>query len=318
MGNKQGEIVLYRAPDKRAKLEVRLQQETVWLTQAQMAKLFSKERSVITRHLRNIFKEKEIDEKSNVQKMHFAGSSKPVALYSLDAIISVGYRVNSKQGIQFRIWATRILREHLVKGYTANEHRLKELRTSIQLVQRVIDRLEVSSDEARALLSVISDYARALDLLDDFDHGLVSTPDVLEKPAIGISYDDARRIIERLRQKFGGSELFGREKDESLHGSLSAVMQSYSGKDLYPSLEAKAAHLPYFLVKNHSFVDGNKRIAASLENRALYRADGTKRIADNALVALAIMVAASDPAEKNDIVGLLRLSPRAASSLRDR
>jgi len=311
MGNSKGEIILYKAPNKGAMLEVRLQQDTVWLTQAQMAMLFGKERSVITRHLRNVFREKELEAKSNVQKMHIAGSTKPVAMYSLDAIISVGYRVNSKRGTQFRIWATRVLREHLVLGYTANEHRLKELRTSIRLVKNVVDRLEVGSDEARALLSVVSDYAYALDLLDDFDHGRVSMPDVLEKPSVGIAYDEAKGIIERLKEKFGGSELFGQEKDESLQGSLSAVMQSFGGKTLYPSLEAKAAHLLYFLVKNHSFVDGNKRIAASLflwfleKNSALYRTDGTKRIADNALVALTIMVAASDPAEKNDIVGLV-------------
>jgi prophage maintenance system killer protein len=310
MQGTRGEIVLFETAGRRPALKVRLEKETVWLTQAQMAELFQRDQSVVARHLRNVFREKELDEKSTMQKTHIASSDRPVAFYNLDAIISVGYRVNSKRGTQFRIWATRVLKEHLVKGYTANEHRLKELRRSLRLVENVIRRVDVTSEEARGLLSVVTDYAYALDLLDDFDHRRIAVLEVQEKAAIGISYEEALEIVDQLRQKFGGSEFFGKEKDDSLHGSLAAVMQSFDGRDLYPSLEAKAAHLLYFLVKNHSFVDGNKRIAAALflwfleRNGMLYRADGSKRIADNALVALTIMVAASDPVEKDDFVGM--------------
>jgi prophage maintenance system killer protein len=187
---------------------------------------------------------------------------------------------------------------------------LKELRTSLRLVKKAVDRIEVTSDESRALLSVVSDYAYALDLLDDLDHRRIAVSEVQERPAVAISYDETLTVVERLKEKFGGSALFGKEKDESLKGSLGAIMQTFGGRELYPSLEAKAAPLLYFLVKNHSFVDGNKRIAAALflwfleRNAILYRPDGAKRIADNALVALTIMIAASDPAEKDDIVGM--------------
>ena len=310
MGKSKGEIVYFTAPGKSASFEVRLEQDTVWLTQTQMAGLFQRNQSAIARHLSNVFRSKELERKSNMQKMHSAFSDRPVTYYSLDAILSVGYRVNSKRGTQFRIWATHILKEHLVRGYSANEHRLKELRTSLRLAKNVVDRVDVTSDESRALLAVVSDYAYALDLLDDFDHRRIGMSEVQERPAVAISYDEALKVVKQLKEKFGGSDLFGREKDESLNGSLGAIMQTFEGRELYPSLEAKAAHLLYFLVKNHSFVDGNKRIAASLflwfleRNAFLYRLDGSKRIADNALVALTIMIAASDPAEKDDIVRL--------------
>ena len=310
MDNSKGQVIFYKTPERATAVEVRLERETLWLTQAQMVELFQRERSVITKHLRNIFREKELDQKSNVQKMHIAPSDKPVIYYNLDVIISVGYRVNSKRGTLFRIWATRVLKDHLVKGYTANERRLAETRQSLKLVRKVIENVDVTTEEARALMGVVTDYAYALDLLDDYDHQRSSSAEVEEKPAIGISYEEARQAVESLRVKFGGSEVFGRERDDSLRGSLAAVIQTFGGRDLYPSLESKAAHLLYFLVKNHSFVDGNKRIAASLflwflsKNGMLYRADGTKRLADNAMVALTIMIAASDAGEKDIIVGM--------------
>jgi prophage maintenance system killer protein len=310
METAKGKILFYKNPGRETAIEVRLEQDTVWLTHVQMANLFQRERSVITRHIRNIFREKELDEKSNVQKMHIATADRPVAFYNLDVIISVGYRVNSKRGTQFRIWAARVLRDHIVRGYSANERRLRELRQSLKLVQNVVERIDVSGDEARALLVIVTDYAYALDLLDDYDHQRVAAAHVQDRPAAGISYEEALDVVQRLRAKFGGSDLFGRERDDSLKGSLAAVMQTFDGQDLYPGLEAKAAHLLYFLVKNHSFVDGNKRIAASLflwflqKNGMLYRPDGAKRIADNALVALTIMIAASDPGEKDVIVNL--------------
>ena len=198
-----------------------------------------------------------------------------------------------------------MLRDHLVRGYSVNAKRLKELRLSLKLIGQVLERYDVTSDQARALLRVVADYAVALDLLDDYDHQRVSVTRLKPEEAKGIAYDEAMTVIGELRRKFGGSNLFGREKDQSLRGSLGVVMQSFDGKDLYPSLEEKAAHLLYFLVKDHSFVDGNKRIAAALflwfmeKNGILYRADGSRHIADNALVAITLMIAESNPNQKD-------------------
>ena len=308
-----GEIVLYRAPDGAVQLDVRLQQDSIWLTQKQLSDLFATERSVITKHLRNIFASGELERDSVCAFFaHTAvdGKTYQVEHYNLDAIISVGYRVNSKRGTQFRIWATRVLRDHILKGYSANERRLKELRQSLKLVGKVLNGYDVTSDQTKALLHVVTDYSRALDLLDDYDHQRVTRTKGRIAPARGIDYEEARRIIGRLRTRFHAPELFGREKDDSLQSSLAAVMQTFGGKDLYPSLEGKAAHLLYFLVKNHSFVDGNKRIAAALflwfmeKNGLLYGEDGAKRVADNALVAITLMIAESDPAEKDAVVNL--------------
>jgi len=310
MDTSKGQVVFYKSADRSTAVEVRLAEDTLWLTHTQIAQLFQRERSVITKHLRNIFREKELEEKSNVQKMHIASSNKPVTFYNLDVIISVGYRVNSKRGTQFRIWATRVLKDHLVKGYSANQRRLADMRVSLKLVRKVMERVDVTTEEAKALLGVVTDYAYALELLDDYDHQRVPSTEAAERPGVGISYDEARQAVESLRARFGGSDLFGKERDDSLRSSLAAVMQTFGGRDLYPSLEAKAAHLLYFLVKNHSFVDGNKRIAASLflwflsKNGMLNRADGSKRLASNALVALTIMIAASDAAEKDIIVNM--------------
>ena len=308
-----GGIVLYRAPDGAVQLEVRLEQEMIWLSLDQLAALFERDKSVVSRHLKNVFVTKELDRDSVVAFFaHTAADGKTyqVEHYNLDAIISVGYRVNSKRGTQFRIWATRVLRDHILKGYSVNERRLKELRQSLKLVGKVLNGYDVTSDQTKALLHVVTDYSHALDLLDDYDHQRVARVKGRIAPARGIDYDEARRIIDRLRAKFRAPELFGREKDDSLHSSLAAVMQTFGGKDLYPSLEGKAAHLLYFLVKNHSFVDGNKRIAAALflwfmeKNGLLYRKDGSKRVADNALVAITLMIAESDPAEKDAVVNI--------------
>jgi prophage maintenance system killer protein len=306
-GETRGEIVIY----KDTGLEVRLEKESLWLTQVQIAELFDKERSVITKHLRNIFREGELEKKSNVQKMHFANSNKPVLFYNLDVILSVGYRVNSKRGTQFRIWATNVLKQHIVRGYTENTRRLQELRQSLRLVEHVLDRYDVSSDEAKALLRVVTDYSSALDLLDDYDHQRVPEVPVSKRKVKAVSYEEALRIIDRLKERFGASAIFGQEKDESLHSSLNAILQTFDGKDVYPGLEAKAAHLLYFLVKNHSFVDGNKRIAASLflwfmeKNGQLYGVGGKKRIADATLVALTLMIAESAPREKGPIIRIV-------------
>jgi prophage maintenance system killer protein/transcriptional regulator with XRE-family HTH domain len=304
-GGPGGEILLYRAPDGSINLDVRLERETIWLTQAQMAELFATERSVVTKHVGNIFGSGELEMKSNVQKMHIPGSDRPVSFFSLDVAISVGYRVNSMRGTQFRIWATRTLRDHVLKGYTVNTRRLKELNQAVRLIADVAERRALSGDEATALLRVVADYSRALDLLDAYDHQRLGLAGTTVREVVPLTYEEAIRTVGELRRTFGGSTLFGREKDASLRGALAAVVQTFGGRDLYPSLEEKAAHLLYFLVKNHPFVDGNKRIAAALflwfmeKNGTLYAADGRKRIADNALVAMTLLIAESRPAEKD-------------------
>ncbi|MBE3142647.1 MAG: virulence RhuM family protein [Planctomycetes bacterium] len=316
-GDRKGEIVLYKAANGGAAIEVRLEQDTVWLTQKQIAVLFDKDTDTISVHIQNIYGENELVERATTEEssvVQLEGSRqvrRTVKHYNLDVIISVGYRVNSKRGTQFRIWATNVLREHIVKGYTTNERRLKELQQSLQLVEHVLDRYDVTSDEAKALLRVVTDYSYALDLLDDYDHQRIPAAPVQKGRANPISYVEAQRIIEQLREKFGASEIFGREKDNSLHSSLNAVVQTFDGKDVYPGLEEKAANLLYFLVKNHSFIDGNKRIAAALflwfmeKNSLLYRQDGTKRIADTALVAITLLIAESAPREKISIIRIV-------------
>jgi len=305
--DKHGEIILYQSEDGKSAIEVQLEKDTVWLTQTQMTDLFQRDQSVISRHLNNVFKEKELDKKSNMQKMHIAFSDKPVAFYNLDVIISVGYRVKSFRGTQFRIWATNILKQHLIKGYTVNDKRLGELRKAIRLVENVLDKQSVSQDETKSLVAVVSDYAYALDMLDDYDYQRIESKKLTRRKAQPISYKEAKGIIAKLKDKFSGSTQFGIEKDKSLQSSINTVFQTFDGKDVYPSIEEKAAHLLYFLVKNHSFVDGNKRIAAALflwfmdKNRLLYSSDGLKRIADNALVAITLMTAESNPEEKEII-----------------
>jgi prophage maintenance system killer protein len=305
MNQGKNEVAIYQTPDGVVRLDVRLEGESVWLTQKQMAILFDTERSVITKHLRNVFASGELEEKSNVQKMHIAHSDKPVAFYDLDVVISVGYRINSKRGTQFRIWATKVLHDHIIRCYSINDRRLKELNQAIRLIVEVAERKALTGDEATALLRVVADYSYALDLLDDYDHERVRVHDTSAGPVSAVTYEEAILMVERLRQQFGASDVFGLEKDKSLGGSLANIMQTFDGKELYPSLEEKAANLLYFLVKNHSFVDGNKRIAAALflwfleKNNTLYSPDGKKRIADNALVAMTLLIAESRPEEKD-------------------
>ena len=310
----KGEIIIFKSKDGISALQVRLEEDTVWLSQKMMSELFQKDTDTIGLHIRNVYKEGELHEKSTteyfsvVQKEGKRAVTRRVKYYNLDAIISVGYRVNSKRGTQFRIWATRVLHEHLVKGFTANEKRLKDLHQAVHLIAEIAERKDLTGDEAKALLHVVEDYTFALNLLDDYDRQKVVLADTTERKVHAVTYDEAIRTINHLRKQFGASELFGREKDESLRGSLDNVFQTFEGKDLYPSLEEKAANLLYFLVKNHSFVDGNKRIAAALflwfleKNRFLYRRDGTKRIADNALVAMCLLIAESRPADKHILV----------------
>lgn len=312
-----GEIVIYEAPDGSTAFDVRLQNEALWLNVKQMADLFRCDKSVISRHLRHIFASGELDRDTTgalfaaVQVENPRRVLRPIEYFNLDAILSVGFRVNSRRGMQFRTWAATVLRDHLLKGYSAHDRRLNELRQSLRLVEQVPDRGEVTSDEATALLRVVASYAYALDLLDDYDQQRLVAAPTQTGTAVGIDYVEALEIIEQLRGYFGGSPLFGLELNDSLHSSLNAIMQTSDGRDVYPSREEKAAHLLYFLVKNHSFVDGNKRIAAALflwflhKNALLRRADGSKRVADNALVAMTLLVAVSEPVEKRVMIAVL-------------
>jgi prophage maintenance system killer protein len=310
-----GEILIYQTKDGEASIEVKLEGDTLWLTQEQMAHLFGKERSVITKHLGNIFKEGELEQESNVQNLHIALSDKPVKHYNLEIIISVGYRVKSQRGTQFRIWANRVLKDYLTKGYAVDRKKLQEqsrqledLKQTVKLLGSVMDRQSLHSDEATGLLRVLTDYTYALDVLDCYDHQVLEIGETTRQELFKITYPEAIKAIQGLKEKFGGSALFGNEKDGSFPGSLAAIYQTFGGEDHYPSVEEKAAHLLYFVVKNHSFSDGNKRIAAFLfvwfleQNGLLYRADGSRRIADNALVALTLMIAESKPEEKDMMV----------------
>jgi prophage maintenance system killer protein len=314
----KGEIVIYRTKGKKIQLEVKLEQETVWLSQEQIAKLFKTERSVITKHLGNIFYSNELDEKSNVHLLHIPLSDKPVKFYNLDVVISVGYRVNSTRATQFRIWATNVLKRHLIDGYTLNEKRLKEQAKKFQALQRAVrlignmkDRKQLEYKEAIGLLEVISDYSYALGLLDDYDYKRLKISKTSKEEKFVLSYELAIEAVNKLKERIGSSDLFGTERDKSFKSSVSSIYQTFDGKDLYPSIEEKAANLLYFIVKNHSFVDGNKRIAASIflwflgKNDILYKEDGSKRIADNALVALTLMIAESKPSERDVIVTLV-------------
>ncbi len=308
----KGQVVVYKN-----KVEVRLEKETVWLTQAQIADLFGTQRPAITKHLANIFKAGELKKPSASSKMeHTAADGKVynTQYYSLDAIISVGYRVNSAQATQFRIWATQVLRKHLVDGYTLNENRLKQVEAKYQELQKAVAlignvaALEGLSPEAKGMAQVIAEYSRALDILDDFDHERLRRPKGTRRTKYELTYAEACKIIETMKQKFHDSTLVGREKDQGFKSSLAAIYQTINGKDAYPSVEEKAANLLYFVTKNHSFIDGNKRIAAALficflqGNRLLLQKDGNRRIDDNALVALTLMVAASKPVEKEAMI----------------
>ena len=319
MANK-GEIVIYQTKDKGIQLEVRLEQETIWLNLNQIASLFQRDKSVISRHLHNIFRTKELERNSVVANFATTaadGKSYKVEYYNLDAIISVGYRVNSKRGTQFRIWATNVLKKHLINGYTLNQQRLSQQAHKLQALQRAIkligsmkDKKQLEYKEALWLIEVINDYNYALGLLDDYDYKRLKISQTSKEVKFALNYHTAIKAVKELRKKFAGSDLFGIERDQSFKSSVSAIYQTFGGKDLYPSVEEKAANLLYFIVKNHSFVDGNKRIAASIflwfldKNGRLYKSDGSKRIADNALVALTLMIAESDPSERDIIVAL--------------
>ncbi len=310
----ENRIIIYQTEDGQTQIDVRLENDTVWLTQAQMANLFQKDQSVIARHITNVFKEGELEKESNMQILHNTLSKyKPTTIYTLDVIISVGYRVKSKRGTAFRIWARKILKDYLVKGYAVNERirkeQIGELRQLVGMLGRTIQSQPLlSNDETNALFEVVSDYTYALDTLDNYDYERLTIEKTTQEEPFHATYENAMAEIRKLREKFGGSMLFANEKDDSFKSSIGQIYQTFDGQELYPSVEEKAAMLLYLVTKNHSFSDGNKRIAATLflwflnNNGILYRADGSKRLADNTLVALTLMIAESRTEEKDVMV----------------
>lgn len=316
METNNSQLVIYKAPDGTMSIDVTVQNETVWLSQGQMAELFGKDQSVIARHISNVFKEGELEKESNMQILHNTLSKfKPTQVYSLDVIISVGYRVKSKRGTQFRIWANQILKQYLLQGYAINERvaaqKYDELSQLVKVLGRTIQNQEKLTEDSRSLLDVVVDYTYALDTLDRYDYQELKIEDTTGKEAFHATYENAMEVIHELHEKFGGSTLFGNEKDDSFKSSIGQIYQTFGGVDLYPSVEEKAAMLLYLVTKNHSFSDGNKRIAATLflwflnGNGILYNEDGTKRIADNTLVALTLMIAESRTEEKDTMVKVI-------------
>ena len=303
----KSEIVLFETKDKEISLSVPVDGEMVWLNQSQMTDLFNVDRSVITRHVNNIFKEEELIKKSNVQKMHIANSDRPVQFYSLDVIISVGYRVKSKRGTEFRQWANSVLKQYIIEEYAINEKRLKALERTVDIQTKMLaDALDVEESD---ILQAVNQYTDALLLLDQYDHQVVPKPDGSE-PIYRITYEECCQMVDAMRDSFH-TDVFGLEKEKGkVEGIIAAVYQSAFGEDAYPTLEEKAANLLYFMIKDHPYADGCKRIAASLfleflgKNNALIR-DGKKVISDGALVAITLMIAESRPEEKDIMVALV-------------
>jgi prophage maintenance system killer protein len=320
--NDLGEVVLYKTEDGKAALDVTLEGDTVWLSQKQMGELFDKNVRTVSEHLRNIFKEGELKKSSVIRNFRITaadGKTYDTQLYNLDVIISVGYRVKSKRGTQFRIWATQTLKDHLVRGYTLNERRLRErgieMEQAAQLLSRTLTRHELVTEEGRGVLDVITRYAKSWLLLKEYDDNTLSVPERRRPARVAIDYARARENINtlkaRLMEKGEASNLFGQERTEQLIGILGAIEQTFGGDPLYPSIEEKAAHLLYFVIKDHPFADGNKRIGSFLfilflrENGYLEDANGMPKINDNALVALALLTAESEPRNKELMIRLI-------------
>ena len=312
-------IEIYRSQDGSIQLNVKLENDIVWLTQSQMAELFGVDRTSIVRHIRNIYKSEELDQNSTCAKNAQVRTEghrsilREIPYYNLDMIISVGYRVNSKNATSFRRWATSVLKQYLIKGYVINQQikldRYNELKDVVRLMSRTVGMQEkVTSEEYGGLFNVISDYVYALDTLDHYDYQSLSIQKTTKVEPFRATYENALEAINALKDKFGGSQWFAHEKDDSFKSSIGQIYQTFGGEELYPSVEEKAAMLLYLVVKNHSFSDGNKRIAAMLflwflnNNHVLYAEDGHKRIADNTLVALTLMIAESRTDEKDVMV----------------
>ncbi len=320
--NNETKLVIYNAPDGETRLDVTVHGDTIWLTQRQIAELFGTKVPAISKHLKNIFESSELERSATISKMEtvvnrgFRGSTiEVVDHYNLDAILSVGYRVNSKNATAFRIWANKVLKQYLLQGYAINERvaekKYDELSQLVKVLGRTIRNQEILTEDSRSLLDVVVDYTYALDTLDRYDYQELKIEDTTGNEAFHATYENAMEVIHELHAKFGGSTLFGNEKDDSFKSSIGQIYQTFGGVDLYPSVEEKAAMLLYLVTKNHSFSDGNKRIAATLflwflnGNGILYNEDGSKRIADNTLVALTLMIAESRTEEKDTMVKVI-------------
>ncbi|CAD7778303.1 Virulence protein RhuM family protein [Candidatus Methanoperedenaceae archaeon GB50] len=316
----KGEIVIYKTPKNEVEVEVRFEKETVWLRQDEIARLYGKERSVITKHINNIFRDKEVDKKSNVQKLHIAGSDKPVAFYSLDVILAVGYRTNSARAIHFRKWATNVLKRYLLKGYAINKKRLlqtwsrlKELQSAIDFLQKK-SKYQLLTGQEKEILDLLANYSKTLSLLEQYDKGRIKLVKK-SKAEFVLEYEEAKRIIKEIKKdlisKKEASDLFGQDNEGRLAGIIKNIYQTFKGKELYPSLEEKAAHLLYFIVKDHPFIDGNKRIASFLfvyfldKNNFLYKENRERKINDNALTALTLLIAVSEPKDKDILIKII-------------
>lgn len=309
----ENKIVIYQTEDGQTQIDVRLENDTVWLSANQMAALFGRDEKTIRKHINNVFSDQEVPKDINTHFLRVIGVKQPVAYYTLDVIISVGYRVKSQRGVQFRQWANKVLKDYLVKGYAINERihkeQIGELRQLVGMLGRTIQNQPlISTDETTALFEVVTDYTYALDTLDNYDYERLTIDKTTKQEAFHATYENAMEAINGLREKFGGSALFGNEKDDSFKSSIGQIYQTFGGEELYPSVEEKAAMLLYLVTKNHSFSDGNKRIAATLflwflnNNHVLYHEDGSKRLADNTLVALTLMIAESRTEEKDVMV----------------
>lgn len=308
-------IVIYQTPDGETSIDVRLEGDTVWLSQAEIALLYDTDRTSISRHINNIYKSEELDETATCAKIaqvRFEGKrriERSIYNYNLDMIISIGYRVNSKYATKFRIWANKVLKEYIIKGYVINHNakaeQLEELKQTIAIMSNVIAAHQVTKDEAIGLLRVISDYTYALDTLDRYDFQQLEISNVTTLEGFRATYENAMEALWTLKRRFGENALFANEKDESFKSTLGAIYQTFDGAELYQSVEEKAANLLYLVVKNHSFSDGNKRIAAFLflwfleKNGILYRKDGSRLLDNNTLVALTLMIAESNVEEKD-------------------
>ncbi len=320
----KSEIKIFKTDEGKTSIEVKLEKETVWLSQKQMAELFEKDSDTIGLHLKNIYKSGELEEISTTEKYSVVrqeGNRKvkrQIKFYNLDAIISVGYRVNSKRGIQFRKWANQVLKDYLIKGYVINQKRLEtqveqlnELKETIKILGNTLEHKELTDEESKGLIKIISDYSYALEILDRYDHQALKIEKTSGKAIYRLTYREVKDQIELVKKTYSNSKLFGQEKDNSLKSSIDTIYQTFDGKDLYPSIEEKAANLLYLIVKNHPFTDGNKRIAAFIflyfleKNGLLFTNEGEKRIADNALVALTLMNAVSKPEEKDMMVKVI-------------
>lgn len=317
-------IKIYQSEDGKTEISVQLDKETVWLSLNQIVDLFNRDKSVISRHINNIFNERELLREATVAKYATVQNEggreveRNIEYFNLDVIISIGYRIKSLRGTQFRIWANKVLKDYLIKGYALNEKRLsqqneqlKELKESVKILGNVLNYKTLTNDESAGLLKIISDYAYALDILDQYDYQKLEIKDTSGKEIYQLAYEEAIAQINIVKKAHGNSDLFGREKDSSFKSSISTIYQTFEGEDLYPSIEEKAANLLYFIIKNHSFSDGNKRIAAFLflyfleKNGILLDKNGNKRIADNTLVALTLMIAISKPEEKETMTKVI-------------